>query len=94
MKLRIEGTLSELKAVYQSLIRSGFDLAECKLYANAKPGEDRGSMKRKIPPFPPSQISPELIRKHGDRQFRIYVTMELPATLATESDDAVLKGKI
>lgn len=93
MQLRIEGTLSELRAVYYSLIRSGFDLSRSKLYANAKPGEDRGSMKRKIPPFPPSQISAELIQKHGDREFRLYVTMELPATLATDSDDAVLKGK-
>lgn len=77
MRLRIEGTLIELKAVYQSLTRSGFDLAGCKLYANAKAGEDRGSFKRKIPPFSPNKISDELIKVHGDREFRLYVTFEI-----------------
>ncbi len=84
MRLRIEGTLSELKTVCHSLTRSGFDLAGCKVYANSKLGESRDSIKRKFPPFPPSQITDELIQKHGDREFRLYVTMQLPTTLTTE----------
>ena len=93
MKLRVEGTLNELRAVYLSLTRSGFDLSGCKLYANAKPGEDRGSMKRKIPPFPPSQITDTLIQKHGDREFRLYVSFELPPSARYPSPhDAALEG--
>jgi hypothetical protein len=94
MKLRVEGTLNELRAVYLSLTRSGFDLSGCKLYANAKPGEERGSMKRKIPPFPPSQITDALIKKHGDREFRLYVSVELPTNLNPSSSqiDAAIEG--
>jgi hypothetical protein len=95
MQLRIEGNLSELKAIYQALSSRGFKLDNCKLYANAKPGEDRRGMKRQIPPFLPSQITNELVESHGDREFRLYGSIELsPIRYSPPSPyDAVLGGE-
>jgi hypothetical protein len=42
-------------------------------------------MKRKIPPFPPSQITDTLIKKYGDREFRLYVSFELPPSAHSPS---------
>jgi hypothetical protein len=95
MQLRIEGTLSELKALYQALSTRGFNLSNCKLYANANPGEDRRAMKRQIPPFPPNKITDELVKTHKDREFRLYGNIELsPIRHPSPSPyDAVLGGE-
>lgn len=73
MNLRIEGNLSELRQLYQ-VLSTRYDLSASKLYPNANPGEDRGTIKRQIPPFPPSQITDEMIKSHGERVFRLYVS--------------------
>jgi hypothetical protein len=94
MNLRIEGTLSELRQLYQSLSSRGFTLANCKIYANALPGEDRRGIKRKIPPFPPSQINDDLISIHKDREFRLYGDISVTSTQTPSPSpyDAVLGG--
>lgn len=73
MNLRIEGTLSELKTLYQ-VLSTRYNLSGSKLYPNAMPNEDRGTIKRQIPPFPASDITDEMIQSHGGRVFRLYVS--------------------
>jgi hypothetical protein len=37
-------------------------------------GEDRATIKKKIPPFPASEITDEMIQRHGERVFRLYIS--------------------
>jgi hypothetical protein len=73
MNLRVEGSLPELRQLYQ-VLAARYNLSGSKLYPNAMPNEDRGSIKRQIPPFPASEITDEMIKSHSDRTFRLYVS--------------------
>ncbi|MCT7981538.1 hypothetical protein [Laspinema olomoucense] len=73
MNLRIKGSLTELRQLYQ-VLSTRYNLSGSKLYPNAMPNEDRGSIKRQIPPFPPSEITDEMIKSYGERTFRLYVS--------------------
>jgi hypothetical protein len=73
VNLRIEGNLSELRQLYQ-VLSTRYDLSASKLYSNAMSGEDRATIKKKIPPFPASEITDEMIQRHGERVFRLYIS--------------------